>query len=159
AIIGPQTPLTEGTFERLEVICPDATVFTCARPTPTSVYWEVLVRVTDLVWRALAPVIPDRATAGHFLSVCADLIAGAHPETGELFILFEPNAGGWGAAADRDGERALVSIGDGETFMIPVEIAEMKYGVLVDRYAFNVTGAGAGKHRGGEGIVKDYRLT
>jgi N-methylhydantoinase B len=159
AIIGPSAPLSEGTFERLKVICPPGTVFTCERPAATSIYWEVLVRSTDLVWKALATVIPERATAGHFVSICADLIAGLHPETGELFILFEPNAGGWGAGVGQDGQRGLVSIGDGETFMIPVEVAEMKYGVVVDQYAFNVTGAGAGKWRGGEGIVRDYCLT
>ena len=159
AIIGPSAPLSEGTFERLKVICPAGTVFTCDRPAATSIYWEVLVRSTDLVWKALAPAMPDRMTAGHFVSICADLITGLHPETDELFILFEPNSGGWGAGVGQDGQRGLVSIGDGETFMIPVEVAEMKYGVLVDQYAFNVSGAGEGKWRGGEGIVRDYRLT
>lgn len=159
AIVGHATPLSEGTFEPLEVICPSGTVFTAERPAATSIYWEVLIRCTDLVWKALAPVVPDRATAGSFISICADLIAGTHPDTGELFILFEPNSGGWGAGVGQDGQRGLVSIGDGETFMIPVEVAEMKYGVMVDQYAFNVTGAGAGKWRGGEGVVRDYRLT
>lgn len=159
AIVGHATPLSEGTFEPLEVICPPGTVFTAERPAATSIYWEVLIRCTDLVWKALAPVVPDRATAGSFISICADLIAGTHPDTGELFILFEPNSGGWGAGVGQDGQRGLVSIGDGETFMIPVEVAEMKYGVMVDQYAFNVTGAGAGKWRGGEGVVRDYRLT
>jgi N-methylhydantoinase B len=41
--------------------------------------------------------------------------------------------------------------------MIPVEIAETRYGVLVDQYAFHVTDAGAGRHRGGRGLVRDYR--
>ena len=159
SIIGHSAPLSEGTFERLQVVCPPGTVFTCERPAATSIYWEVLVRCTDLVWKALAPLVPDRVTAGHFVSICADLITGIHPESGELFILFEPNCGGWGAGVGQDGQRGLVSIGDGETFMIPVEVAEMKYGVVVDQYAFNVTGAGAGRWRGGEGIVRDYRLT
>ena len=161
SIVGYSAPLSEGTFEALEIICPPGTVFTCERPAATSIYWEVLVRCTDLVWKALAPVLPDRLTAGHFVSICADLITGTHPETGELFILFEPNSGGWGAGLGQDGQRGLVSIGDGETFMIPVEVAEMKYGVTVDQYALNISDghAGAGKWRGGEGIVRDYRIT
>lgn len=161
SIIGYSAPLSEGTFEPLEIICPPGTVFTCERPAATSIYWEVLVRCTDLVWKALAPILPDRLTAGHFVSICADLITGKHPETDELFILFEPNCGGWGAGLGQDGQRGLVSIGDGETFMIPVEVAEMKYGVIVDQYALNIADghAGAGKWRGGEGIVRDYRIT
>ena len=159
ALTGPGLPLNEGCFDRLEVICPDRTVFTAERPAPVSTYWEVLVRISDLVWKALAEVVPDRTTAGHFLSLCCDLIAGPHPDTDELFILFEPNAGGWGAGEGKDGERALVSIGDGETYMIPVEVAEQKYGVVIEQYRLNTTDGGAGKWRGGEGIVKDFRIT
>jgi N-methylhydantoinase B len=159
ALTGPTLPLNEGCFDRLEVICPDRTVFTAERPAPVSTYWEVLVLISDLVWKALAEAVPDRTTAGHFLSLCCDLIAGPHPDTGELFILFEPNAGGWGAGRGKDGERALVSIGDGETYMIPIEVAEQKYGVVIEQYRLNTTGGGAGQWRGGEGIVKDFRIT
>jgi N-methylhydantoinase B len=159
AITTPSTPLNEGNFEPLRVICPEGTVFTATSPAPVSTYWEVLVRISDLVWRALAESIPDRVTAGHFLSVCADLIAGDHPDTGELFILFEPNPGGWGAGLGKDGERGVVSIGDGETYNIPVEVVEHKYGVLVRQYAFNIGDGGAGQWRGGEGIIREYELT
>jgi N-methylhydantoinase B len=159
SLTGPELPLNEGVFDRLEVICPDRTMFTAERPAPVSTYWEVLVRISDLVWKALAEAVPARTTAGHFLSLCCDLISGNHPDSDELFILFEPNAGGWGAGQGKDGERALVSIGDGETYMIPVEVAEQKYGVVVEQYRLNTTSAGAGKWRGGEGIVKDYRIT
>ena len=58
----------------------------------------------DLIWKAMAPVLSDRLTAGHFLSVCGTVVAGPHPDTGELFLLVEPQAGGWGAGADKDGE-------------------------------------------------------
>jgi N-methylhydantoinase B len=159
ALTGPELALNEGVFDVLEVICPDRTVFTAERPAPVSTYWEVLVRISDLVWQALAEAVPGRTTAGHFLSLCCDLISGQHPDSDELFILFEPNAGGWGAGVGKDGERALVSIGDGETYMIPVEVAEQKYGVIVDQYRLNTTACGAGQWRGGEGIVKDYRIT
>jgi N-methylhydantoinase B len=161
AIVGHGAPLSEGMFKYLDVKCPPGTIFTCERPAATSTYYEVLPRCTDLVWKALATVVPDRLTAGHFVSICADLITGPHPETDELFILFEPNCGGWGAGFGQDGQRGLVSIGDGETFMIPVEVAEMKYGVRVEQYAFNIPDghAGAGQWRGGEGIVRDYRIT
>jgi N-methylhydantoinase B len=159
SLTGPELALNEGVFDLLEVICPDRTVFTAERPAPVSTYWEVLVRISDLVWKALAEAVPGRTTAGHFLSLCCDLISGQHPDSDELFILFEPNAGGWGAGVGKDGERALVSIGDGETYMIPVEVAEQKYGVIVDQYRLNTTSAGAGRWRGGEGIVKDYRIT
>lgn len=159
ALVSPDSILNEGIFEPLEIVCPPGTLFTAERPAAVSVYWEAVGRAADLVWKALAEVTPDKTVAGHFVSLCADIIAGQHPETGELFVLIEPNAGGWGAGDNKDGERALVALSDGETYMIPVEVLEVKYGVLVEQYGFNVSGAGAGQWRGGEGVVKDYRIT
>ena len=87
------------------------------------------------------------------------MLAGIHPDTGELFILVEPQAGGWGAGEDKDGENGLVCVGDGETYIIPIEVCETRYGVLVDRYGYDITQGGEGKYRGGRGLVRDYRIT
>jgi N-methylhydantoinase B len=114
--------------------------------------------VADLAWRALAPWVPERLTAGHFLSACAETIAGTNPSTGAPFILYEPNCGGWGAGYGQDGESALTDVGDGETYMIPVEVIEQRYGVFVECFSLNCTDAGAGHWRGGSGIVREYRI-
>jgi N-methylhydantoinase B len=157
AITNPSIPANEGTFRPLEVICPPRTIFSAERPAAVSTYWETMLYVADLVWKALAPVVPEHLSAGHFLSVCGTVVAGLHPDSGELFLLVEPQAGGWGASPGKDGESGLVCFGDGETYVIPVEIAETRYGILVDRYAFQVTDAGAGRQRGGRGLVREYR--
>jgi len=158
AITGPQIPVNEGCFRPLRVICPPGTIFTAERPAPVSTYWETMEYVTDLVWKALAPVVAHRLPAGHFLSVCGVVVAGLHPDTGDLFLLVEPQAGGWGAAQSRDGEQGLMCVGDGETYVIPIEVAEARYGILVDQYALNTEAeGGAGRHRGGRGCIRDYR--
>ena len=158
AVTGPLIPVNEGCFRPVKVICPPRTIFTAERPAPVSTYWETKAYAIDLVWKALAPVLPDRLTAGHFLSVCGTVISGRHPDTGDLFILVEPQAGGWGAGARKDGESGLVCSGDGETYVIPVEVTETRHGVMVDQFAFNVDGGGAGQFRGGRGLVRDYRI-
>jgi N-methylhydantoinase B len=158
ALTDPSIPANEGCFRPLKVICPDRTIFTCEKPAATSTYWETMLYVTDLVWKAMAPVVPDRLPAGHFLSVCGIVLSGKHPDTGELFILCEPQAGGWGAGHDKDGESGLVCVGDGETYIIPVEVCETRYGVLVDQYGFDICEGGAGRYRGGRGLVRDYRI-
>jgi N-methylhydantoinase B len=157
AITSPSIPVNEGCFRPLRVVCPPGTIFTAERPAPVSTYWETMNYVTDLVWRALAPIVPERLTAGHFLSVCGVVVAGTHPETGELFLLVEPQAGGWGAGAGKDGESGLMCVGDGETYVIPIEVAETRYGIVVDRYELDPAGAGAGRRRGGRGCIRDYR--
>ncbi|HEX9897632.1 MAG TPA: hydantoinase B/oxoprolinase family protein, partial [Candidatus Methylomirabilis sp.] len=159
ALTDPSIPASEGCFRALEVICPDRTIFTCSRPSPVSTYWETMLYAADLIWKAMASVLPDRLPAGHFLSVCGTIVAGPHPDTGELFLLVEPQAGGWGAGADKDGENGLVCVGDGETYIIPVEVCETRYGVLVDQFGFDIADGGAGRFRGGRGLVRDYRIT
>src|SRR5438128_2090946 len=95
AITSPSIPVNEGCFRPLKIICPPRTIFTAERPAAVSTYWETMNYVTDLVWKALAPIVPDRLPAGHFLSVCGVVVAGQHPDTNELFLLVEPQAGGW----------------------------------------------------------------
>jgi N-methylhydantoinase B len=159
ALTDPNIPANDGCFRPLEIICPERTIITAQRPAAVSTYWETMIFASDLVWQALAPVLPERLTMGHFLSVCGTVVSGIHPDTGELFILVEPQAGGWGAGATRDGENALVCIGDGETYVIPVEVCETRYGVLVDQYSLNIADGGAGRYRGGRGLIRDYRIT
>jgi N-methylhydantoinase B len=159
AVTDPSIPANEGVFRPLKIICPPKTIFTAEKPAPVSTYWEVMLYATDLVWKALAPIVPHRLTAGHFLSVCGTIVYGLHPDDGSLFLLVEPQAGGWGAGIDKDGENGLVCVGDGETYVIPVEVCETRYGVLVDQYALDITDGGAGEHRGGRGLIRDYRIT
>ncbi|KAH3746152.1 hydantoinase/oxoprolinase family protein [Pelomyxa schiedti] len=161
ATVKPKIRVNEGCFAPLEIICPKNTLLSASAPAPVSTYWETMDFGADLVWKALAPSMPTKLPAGHFLSVCGTIISGIHPDTGELFILVEPQIGGWGAAANRDGQNALVCIGDGETYIIPVEICEMRYGVMVAQLALVTPdgGCGSGQFRGGNGVVREYTIT
>jgi N-methylhydantoinase B len=158
AVTDPAEPATDGWFRPLTIICPEGTIFNARRPAPVAAYFEATEMATDLVWRALAPAFPA-LTAGSFVSVCSTSLSLTHPDTGEPTLLVEPQPGGWGASASKDGEHGLVSVGDGETYVIPVEIAEQRYGIRVERFGFDVVpGAGAGRRRGGRGLVREYRI-
>jgi N-methylhydantoinase B len=157
AITAPKYPNNGGCFRPVRVICPEGTIFTARRPAPVSTYWEAGAAAVDLLWRALYPIARDRLTAGHFLSICGTSLSG-RDERGDLFVLVEPQAGGWGAGTHRDGESGLVAQGNGETYNIPVEVCETRYPVLVEQYAFHIVPAGAGRFRGGRGLVRDYRI-
>jgi len=157
SITDPSSPVNDGWFRPVRVICPEGTVFTALRPAPVSTYWETGAYAVDLIWHALFPVLSDRLTAGHSLSVCGTIISGKK-ESGEYFILVEPQAGGWGAGASKDGENGLVVVGDGETYIMPVEVCESRYPLLVEQYAFHRSLKGNGKHRGGFGLIREYRV-
>lgn len=158
ALTDPHIPANEGCFRPMKLVCPLGTVFTCQRPAPVSTYWDSMIFAADLVWKALAEVVPSRLAAGHFMSVCADVTYTIHPDTGRPAILVEPNAGGWGAGIDQDGEGGLVCLGDGETYILPLEVTEAIYGIQVDRFAFNTSEGGEGKFQGGRGLIRDYRI-
>ena len=158
AVTDPSIPVNDGCFRPLRIICPPGTIFSAERPAPVSTYWETLNYVSDLIWKALAPAVPERLPAGHFLSVCGSVVAGEHPDTGELFLLVEPHAGGWGGGAAKDGEQGLMCVADGETYMVPIEVLETRYGIHVEQYALDTAPqAGAGRRRGGRGCVRAYR--
>lgn len=93
AVTDPHLAMNEGCLKPLKVIVPEGTIFNAAPPAPTSIYWESMIYASDIVWKALAPHVPDRLTAGHFLSSCGTIIGGRLGETGETFILVEPQAG------------------------------------------------------------------
>lgn len=159
AVTDPVEPASDAWFRPLRIVAPLGTVLNARRPAPVAAYFEATEAATDLVWKALAPVLPETLTAGSFVSVCSTSIALAHPDTGAPAILVEPQPGGWGASAIKDGEHGLVSVGDGETYVIPVEVTEQRHGVRVERLALDIVeGAGAGRRRGGRGVVREYRI-
>jgi N-methylhydantoinase B len=159
AITDPAEPATDGWFRPLTIICPPGTIFNATRPAPVAAYFEATEMASDLVWRALAPAFPEILPAGTYVSVCSTSLALTHPDTGAETLLVEPQPGGWGATRDADGQHVLVSVGDGETYTIPVEVAEQRYGVRVERFGFDIVpGAGAGRRRGGRGMVREYRI-
>ena len=57
-----------------------------------------------------------------------------------------------------DGNSAMFSGFHGDTFNCPAEVAEARYGLYVDRLALNDAPGGEGEHRGGKGIVVEYRV-
>ena len=71
--------------------------------------------------------------------------------------MVEPQMGGWGATASRDGLDAMYSASHGDTFNCPVEICEARYGIDVGYKRLNETAEGRGRHVGGKGLSVSYR--
>lgn len=159
SITNPELPANGGCFRMLELVCPPGTFVSAQAPAPVSLYYESVLAAMDVMWKALAPVVPHRLPAGHQRAVNATFVAGLHPDTGELFVMGEPLVGGWGAAPDRDGDNGQFCCANGETFNIPIELFESRYGLKVEQYGFHDEDGGAGQNRGGKGVVLDYRVT
>ncbi|WHY89307.1 hydantoinase B/oxoprolinase family protein [Neobacillus cucumis] len=157
AIIRPAQNINEGVFYPLKLITDKASIISAERPAPVSMNFEGRMGGADLIWKALAPTLPDRLTAGHLLSVCSVVLNGNHPDTNAPFLIVEPSVGGWGAGTGQDGQRGQFCMGDGETYNIPLEVTETRYGVLVNEYSLRCDGAGAGEFIGGSGVIRSYQ--
>jgi N-methylhydantoinase B len=58
-----------------------------------------------------------------------------------------------------DGESGLIATTDGDTYNFPAEVVETRFPMLVERYALGVdAGGGAGRRRGGFGLIREYRI-
>ncbi len=110
------------------------------------------------MWKALAPLKPERFSAGSYSSLCVVYISGKDAH-GEPFIHIEPQHGGWGATPTQDGASAIIALTDGDTYNYSIEVIEARFPLRVRRYGFNVEGGvGAGRRRGGYGVVREYEI-
>lgn len=158
ALVNPQAPSNEGWFKPLSITVPDDTVFSARKPAPTGWYYEGSVHASELFWRAIAPLRPDRFSAGSYTSLTVLYLTGK-TDDGELFVHIEPQHGGWGATTHSDGANALIALTDGDTYNHSIELLESKFPILVRQYAFNTDGGvGAGRQRGGFGLVREYEV-
>ncbi len=157
-ITGAHASANAGHFKPLKLLTRPGSVFDASPPAAFATYYEVEIRLYDVIWRCLAPHLGTRLPAGSFASVCGTFIGGSHPDTGRHFTIVEPQLGGWGAAAFRDGNSAMFSGFHGDTFNCPAEVAEARYGLYVEQLALNDEPGGEGEYRGGKGIVLDYRV-
>jgi N-methylhydantoinase B len=152
------TSANAGHFRRMKLLTRPGSIFDPTPHAAFAIYYEVELRLYDLIWRCLAPHLGGRLPAGNFASICGTFIGGSHPDTGRHFTIVEPQVGGWGASQAADGNPAMFSGFHGDTFNCPVEVAEARYGLYVDRLALNDAPGGEGEHRGGKGIVVEYRV-
>jgi N-methylhydantoinase B len=157
-ITGAGGPANAGHFKPLTLLTRPGSVFDARPPAAFATYYEVEIRLYDVIWRCLAPHLGTRLPAGSFASVCGTFIGGPHPDTGRHFTIVEPQVGGWGASASRDGNSAMFSGFHGDTFNCPAEVAEARYGLFVEQLSLSEAPGGEGEYRGGKGIVLDYRV-
>jgi N-methylhydantoinase B len=158
ALADPARFANAGSFRPLEVLTEPGTVFHAEGNAPHGYYFETRIRLADMLWRCMARAMPERLPAGHFASICSTVLAGNHPDTGKRFTMVEPQMGGWGATAERDGLHAMYSTNHGDTFNCPVEISEARYGIDVGYKRLNDGDEGKGLHHGGKGLSVSYCL-
>ncbi len=159
ALVDPQAPANDGWFQPLEVICPPGTVFTAEPPSPVGWYYEGSAQASELAWKALAPLSPERFSAGSYMSLTVAYLCGRGGGGAREYVHIEPAHGGWGASREADGASALIALTDGDTYNYACEVIEARFPLRLRRYALNTAdGGGAGRRRGGFGLLREYEV-
>lgn len=117
---------------------------------------ETSQRVADALFRALDPVLPGRASAGGPTTSGLILFAGRRAD-GLWTTLYEVHGGGEGARADRDG-MPVVRVHMSNVMNTPAEVIEAEYPIHVECQRLRRGSGGRGRHRGGEGLHREYRI-
>jgi N-methylhydantoinase B len=157
-LLAEDVPATAGLMRPVRVIAPPGTVVN-ARP-PAAVAGgnvETSQRIVDLLLRALAQAVPHRIPAAASGTMNNLTIGGIAPRTGEPFAYYETIAGGMGARPSKDGVSG-VHTHMTNSLNTPAEALEYAYPLRVRRYALRHGSGGAGKHRGGDGIVREIEV-
>jgi len=152
----PDIPPSAGAYRPIEVRAPLGSLLN-ARPGAAVAAGNVETssRVADLVLgafgRALGQGTMNSLTLG----------AGAAGEEGSSdgrgsFTYYETLGGGQGACADADGPSG-VHVAMSNTLNTPIEALEREFPLRVVRYALRPGSGGAGRTRGGDGVVRELQ--
>ena len=155
-LLGPDIPNNEGFFRPIRVVAPPGTIVNCVHPAATAARGVTGFRIGDAVFGALAQVHPDRVFAAGEGGNTGVSIGGYDRER-RPFVFVDFVCSSWGARPFADGP-------DGNTNPFenlanePIEMTELEQPLRIERYGFIPDSGGAGRFRGGLGLVKEYRL-
>lgn len=156
--LGPDAPPNAGLYRQIDLVVPEKTWLNPDWPAPTlGCTTATSSKICAAIWLALAEAIPDQAIA----PTCADanwLVASAtDPETGEVHVLTDLPAGGWGGTPYNDGMHVTMDpLGNCQN--LPAETAELLFPVRYRSFEMVTDSAGDGLHRGGCGVRAEIQF-
>lgn len=156
-MINPDRAITGGSFSTMEVRIPDKCIFNAREPAACEWYFTGLGLLADLMISCLGEAMPEKATAAHYGDSMVAAFFDMDPDRGQ-WISVEPTAGGWGGTVGSDGESGLINLVNGGFRNLPAEVYETKFPVRVEEFSLRRDSGGAGRWRGGCGVVRSYRL-
>jgi N-methylhydantoinase B len=149
-LVDPDLPASGGAFAPVSVTAPVGCLVN-ARPPAAVVAGNVETssRIVDVVMRAFgeATAVPAQGQG-----TMNNVIVG-----NDRFTYYETIGGGQGACPDADGPSG-VHVAMSNTLSTPIEALELQYPLRVERYALRLGSAGSGRHRGGDGVVRELRV-
>jgi N-methylhydantoinase B len=152
SLTDPDAPASAGAFRPVRIDAPAGSVLNARPPAAVAAgNVETSSRVADLVFAALADVADGPAQGqGTMNNLTLSGRSG-----GEEFTYYETIGGGQGACPGADGPSA-VHVAMSNTLNTPVESLEADLPVRITELAIRRGSGGIGRHRGGDGVVREF---
>jgi N-methylhydantoinase B len=157
AALGEGIAVNSGCCAPVDVVAPLGLVINAKSPAPVVNRMTIAHRIVNTVMGALAQVLPARIPAAYY-GVSYVCMLEAVRADGAKSIYFDSEVGGWGGAPGRDGASAF-SCGLHNIAAVPVEMLETTHPLLFKTYALRPDSGGAGRWRGGLGLVREWQVT
>ena len=157
-LLGEDAPACAGLMAPIEVRAPKGSVVNARPPAAVAAgNVETSQRIVDVLLKALARALPERIPAASSGTMNNLSFGGLDPRTHEPFAYYETIAGGMGARPAMDGLSG-VHTHMTNSLNTPIEAFETAYPVRVRRYSLRRGSGGAGRFRGGDGIVREIEF-
>ena len=78
-------------------------------------------------------------------------------ENGKAFVFCETFMGTWGATSGHDGQQGVPHMGANQS-NVSIEMIESEYPIRINEYGMLADTGGAGRYRGGLGLVREYGI-
>jgi len=148
-LTAPDLPASGGAFEPVTVRAPEGCLVHARSPAAVAAgNTETSSRIVDVVFAALGAAVPVPAQGQGTMN---NIVFG-----NDDFTYYETIAGGQGACPDADGPSAI-HVAMSNTLNTPIEALELAYPLRVERYELRPGSGGAGRHRGGDGVIRELR--
>ena len=149
-VTDPDIPASGGAFAPVIVRAPDGCLVNARAPAAVVAgNTETSSRITDVVMAAFRQAV-DLPAAGQ--GTMNNTTFGT-----STWTYYETIGGGQGASPDADGPSA-VHVAMSNALNTPVEALELSYPLRVERYGLGLGSGGDGRHRGGDGVVREIRV-
>ena len=155
-LIQDDVPFTAGILRPIRVIAPEGSVVNALPPAAMAAgNVETSQRITDVLLGALAKAAPDRIPAASSGTMNNLSFGGGSAKS--AFAYYETIAGGMGASAHADGASAIHTHMT-NSWNTPIEAFEHQFPLRIAGYRVRRGSGGAGAHRGGDGIVREFEF-
>jgi N-methylhydantoinase B len=156
SIFAPDIPNNDGCARPIKLIAPEGTVVNCRFPAAVAARMGVGHFLTEVIYRALSDVLPDRVIAASGGTPAAMNVFYGRRKDGKPWHSVIIRGGGMGAGIANDGNYVYIFPANGAN--TPVEIFESDTPLIVEKREVLADSGGPGRMKGGLGKREVFKV-